>query len=137
MAELDGVFLKEIVDQGLREFPNECCGLIAAEGGAPVKVFPMTNIDASPSTFRMDAEEQLRISSEMEELGMELWAVYHSHTHSEAYPSPTDVRQADFRQAFYPDSRNLILSLADRSAPVLRSFLIVDGQVTEEELTTT
>ena len=52
MTELDGVFFKEIVEQGLREFPNECCGVIAADGdGRPVKVFPMKNTEASPSTL--------------------------------------------------------------------------------------
>jgi proteasome lid subunit RPN8/RPN11 len=130
MAELDGVFYKEIVEQGLREFPNECCGLIAAEGDVPVKVFPMTNADASPVTYRLDGKEQLRVFDEMDEQGWELWGIYHSHTHSEAYPSETDVKLA-----FYPDARYLLLSLADRSAPVLRSFRIEDGGVTEEELT--
>lgn len=130
MAELDGVFYKEIVEQGLREFPNECCGLIAAEGDVPVKVFPMTNADASPVTYRLDGKEQLRVFDEMDEQGWDLWGIYHSHTHSEAYPSETDVKLA-----FYPDARYLVLSLADRGAPVLRSFLIADGEVTEEELT--
>jgi proteasome lid subunit RPN8/RPN11 len=132
MAELDGVFTKEIVEQGLREFPNECCGLIAAEDGVPVKVFPMTNADASPVTYRLDGKEQLRVFDEMDEQGWELWAIYHSHTHSEAYPSETDVKLA-----FYPDARYLLLSLADRGDPVLRAFRIVDGAVTEEELTIT
>ena len=132
MAELDGVFSKEIVEQALREFPNECCGLIAAEGDVPVKVFPMTNADASPVTYRLDGKEQLRVFDEMDEQGWELWGIYHSHTHSEAYPSETDIRLA-----FYPDARYLLLSLADRSAPVLRSFRITDGEVTEEELTIT
>ncbi len=130
MAELDGVFTKEIVEQGLREFPNECCGLIAAEDGVPVKVFPMTNADASPVTYRLDGKEQLRVFDEMDEQGWELWGIYHSHTHSEAYPSETDIKLA-----FYPDARYLLLSLADRSAPILRSFRIADGEVTEEELT--
>jgi proteasome lid subunit RPN8/RPN11 len=131
VAELDGVFVKEIVEQGLREFPNECCGLIAAEDGQPVKVFPMTNADASPVTYRLDGKEQLRVFDEMDEHGWELWGIYHSHTHSEAYPSETDVRLA-----FYPDARYLLLSLADREHPVLRSFWIRDAEVTEEELTT-
>jgi len=130
MAELDGVFYEEIVEQGLREFPNECCGLIAAEGDAPVKVFPMRNADASPVTYRLDGKEQLRVFDEMDEQGWELWGIYHSHTHSEAYPSETDIKLA-----FYPDARYLLLSLADRTAPVLRSFRITDGEVTEEELT--
>ncbi len=130
MAELDGVLYKEIVEQGLREFPNESCGLIAAADGVPAKVFPMTNADASPVTYRLDGKEQLQVFDQIDDEGLELWAIYHSHTHSEAYPSETDIRLA-----FYPDARYLLLSLSDRSAPVLRSFWIVDGTVTEEELT--
>ena len=133
MSELDGVFFKEIVDQGLREFPNECCGLIAADGGVPVKVFPMTNADASPVTYRLDGKEQLRTFEEIDAQGWELWAIYHSHTHSEAYPSETDRKLA-----FYSDSRYILLSLQDREHPVLRSFFIQEGgDVTEEELSIT
>ena len=129
MVRLDDVFVKEIVAQGLREFPNECCGVIAAQGGVPVKVYPMTNADASPATYRLDGKEQLRIFDELDERGWDLWAIYHSHTHSEAYPSETDVRLA-----FYPDARYILLSLSDREHPVLRSFWIRGGEVTEEEL---
>jgi len=132
MAELDGVFYKEIVEQALREFPNEACGLIAAEGGVPVKVYAMINADASPATYRLDGKEQLHVFDELDERGWDLWAIYHSHTHSEAYPSETDRRLA-----FYPDSRYLLLSVADREQPVLRSFFIRDGEVSEEELTVT
>ena len=70
MSELDGVFYKEIVEQGLREFPNECCGVIAAAGGVPVKVFTMTNADASPVTYRLDGKEQLRVFDEIDEQGL-------------------------------------------------------------------
>jgi proteasome lid subunit RPN8/RPN11 len=129
MTEFDGVFLKEIVEHGLREFPNECCGVIAGREDSPVKVFPMKNADASPVTYRLDGREQLRIFDAMDDEGLELWAIYHSHTHSEAYPSETDIRLA-----FYPDARYMLLSLADRDAPELRSFFILDGEVTEEEL---
>ena len=132
MSELDGVFYKEIVEQGLREFPTECCGVIASAGGVPVKVFAMTNADASPVTYRLDGKEQLRVFDEIDEAGWELWAIYHSHTHSEAYPS-----EADRRLAFYPDARYIVVSLADREQPVMRSFSIADGEVTEEELTIT
>ena len=129
MSELDGVFYKEILEQALREFPNECCGVIAAEAGVPVKVFPMRNADASPATYRLDGKEQLKVFDELDDRGWDLWAIYHSHTHSEAYPSETDVRLA-----FYPDARYLLLSLADRSNPVMRSFSIVDGTITQREL---
>ncbi len=129
MTELDGVFFKEIVEQGLREFPNECCGLIAAADGTPVKVIPMKNADASPVTYRLDGKEQLKVFDEMDEQGLELWAIYHSHTHSEAYPSETDRRLA-----FYRDSRYMVLSLADRENPELRSFYLREDEVIEEEL---
>jgi [CysO sulfur-carrier protein]-S-L-cysteine hydrolase len=138
MAELDGVLYKEIVEQGLREFPNEACGVIAAgPDGVPVHVFTATNIDVSSVTFRIDAEEQLRIEREIEERGWETWGYYHSHTHTEGYPSQTDRDRAKYVVAFYPDVRFLILSLEDRGSPVLRSFFIRDGEVTEEELTIT
>ena len=136
MTEFDGVFCKEIVEQGLREFPNECCGVIAATSdGLLVKVFPATNIEASPSSYRLDAAEQFRITTEIEDQGWEMWGFYHSHTHTEAYPSTTDRGQKCY--VFYPDTRCLILSLQDRERPVLRSFFIRDGEVTEEELTIT
>jgi proteasome lid subunit RPN8/RPN11 len=132
MAELDGVFYKEIVEQALREFPNEACGLIASDAGVPVKVYPMTNADSSPATYRLDGMEQLKVFDELDDRGWELWAIYHSHTHTDAYPSETDRKLA-----FYPDSRYLVLSVVDRDEPEIRSFFIRDGEVTDEELTIT
>jgi [CysO sulfur-carrier protein]-S-L-cysteine hydrolase len=133
MIELDGVFVKEIVDHGLREFPNESCGLIAADAdGRPIKAFPMRNADASPVTYRLDGKEQLQVFDEIDRQGWELWAIYHSHTHSEAYPSDTDIRLA-----FYPDARYILVSLQDRDEPAIRSFFIRDGEVQEEELVVT
>jgi [CysO sulfur-carrier protein]-S-L-cysteine hydrolase len=138
LSELDGVFYKEIVEQGLRDFPNECCGVIAAGAdGQPVKVLPATNIDASSVTYRMDANDQLRIDQEIEVRGWTTWAFYHSHTHSEGYPSDTDREHSKRVVAFYPGVRFLILSLERRDEPLMRSFFIADGEVTEEELTIT
>jgi proteasome lid subunit RPN8/RPN11 len=83
-------------------------------------------------TYRLDGREQLRVFDAIDERGWDLWAIYHSHTHTEAYPSETDRRLA-----FYPEARYLLLSLKDRESPVLRSFLIVDGEVEEEDLVIT
>ncbi len=130
--ELGSALYEEIVEHGLREFPNEACGLVAGRDGQAVRVYRMRNADASPVSYRLEPAEQLRAFREIEGEGLELLAIYHSHTHSEAYPSETDRRQA-----FYPESRYLILSLADREHPVLRAFRIVDGAVEEEELRVT
>lgn len=127
--QLERKFYEQMVEQGLAEFPNECCGLMAGSQGQAVKVFPMVNADASPVTYRLEPLQQLKVQDEMDEAGWDLMAIYHSHTHSEAYPSETDRKQA-----FYPDSYYLVLSLSDRKNPILRAFHIIDGEISEEEL---
>jgi proteasome lid subunit RPN8/RPN11 len=131
-VELDGVIYKEMVEHGLREFPNEACGLVAGPPGAAVKFFAMTNLDASPVSYRLDPAEQLHVFDELDEHGWELLGIFHTHTHSEAYPSETDTKLA-----FYPDARYLIMSLTDREHPELKAFTIVDGEIAEEELALT
>jgi proteasome lid subunit RPN8/RPN11 len=131
VIELDSVFYKDMVEQGLEEFPNEACGLIAADSnsGVPAKVFRMTNADASPVSYRLDGKEQLKAFNEMDEEGWELHTIYHTHTHSEAYPSETDRKQA-----FYPDAYYMVMSLSDRENPVLRAFTIRDSEIAEEDV---
>lgn len=131
MLRIDDVLLKEMAEHGLREFPNEACGLVAGRDGAPVRFFAMRNLDASPASYRLDPKEQLQAFDRMDEEGLELLGIFHTHTHSEAYPSETDRRLA-----FYPEASYVVMSLSDRAHPVLRAFRIVDGEVTEEELAT-
>jgi proteasome lid subunit RPN8/RPN11 len=132
MQRLDGVLFKEMVEHGLREFPNEACGLLAGTDGVPVRFFAMGNLDASPVSYRLDPHEQLKVFDEMDEAGLELLGIFHTHTHSEAYPSETDTKLA-----FYPEATYLVMSLADREHPELRAFRIVEDEITEEELTIT
>ncbi|HEX9300694.1 MAG TPA: M67 family metallopeptidase [Actinomycetota bacterium] len=135
MIELDGVFFKEIVEHALRELPNECCGVIAANGdGRPTKVFPARNIEASAERYRIHHRDLIRIQDEMDEEGWSLWAFFHSHTHTEAYPSDTDRREATNTQDWYPGVRYLIVSLTDRERPELRAFFLRDGDVEEDEV---
>ena len=91
----------------------------------------MRNADASPVTYRFDSEEQLKVWNQSRDEGLDddPYAIVHSHTHSEAYPSRTDVEQA-----LYPDTYYLILSLENRDDPVVRGFRIVDGEISEEEV---
>lgn len=123
----------EAVEHARRDFPNECCGLIAGqpiEGGYRAeRLYPMENVEHSPLAYRLDPREQLRVFDEIDEKGLELVAIYHSHTHSPAYPSPTDIRLA-----YYPDSYYVIVSLSDPDAPDMRAFRIIDGQVNKQEV---
>jgi proteasome lid subunit RPN8/RPN11 len=127
--ELDRVFFDEMVEHGLAAFPNEACGLLAGKEARPEKFFAMTNQDASPVSYRLDPKEQLKVFDEIDDEGWDLLGIFHTHTHSEAYPSETDQKQA-----FYPDALYLLMSLSDREAPVLRGFRISDGTVSEEEV---
>jgi proteasome lid subunit RPN8/RPN11 len=110
------------------DLPNEACGLLAGPDGRAEHVYRMRNADNSPMTYRLDSAEQLRVFNEIEDKGWEIAAIYHSHTHTEAYPSETDRRQA-----FYPDAHYILVSLAD-SEPVVRAYLIRDGEIEEQEL---
>ena len=127
--KLSREFADAIVEQAKAEHPNEACGLLAGNDGSPTKLFRMTNAERSPVIYRMEPKEQLRVFNEIEELGLDLVAIYHSHTRSPAYPSNTDVKQA-----YYPDAVYLIVSLADPAEAILRGFDIKDGKVTEVEL---
>jgi proteasome lid subunit RPN8/RPN11 len=129
MLELDRVFFDEMVEHGLAAFPNEACGLLAGKEGRPVKFFAMANQDASPASYRLDPREQLKVFDEIEDEDWELLGIFHTHTHSDAYPSETDLRQA-----FYPEAMYVVMSLSDRANPVVRAFRIEDGEVAEEEV---
>jgi len=121
--------IEEMIRHAQREYPNEACGLLAGRDSRVEKVYQMTNAEHSPVTYRLDPEEQFRAFMEIEEAGWELLAIYHSHSHSPAYPSATDLELA-----FYPDSLYLIISLADRDQPIIRAFRIVEGVVEEERV---
>jgi [CysO sulfur-carrier protein]-S-L-cysteine hydrolase len=129
MIELERVFFDQMVEHGLAAFPNEACGLLAGKDGRPVKFFPMTNRDSSPVSYRLDPKEQLTVFDEIDDEGWDLLAIFHTHTHSEAYPSETDLRQA-----FYPEALYLLMSLSDREKPVLRGFRIENGAIGEDEV---
>jgi [CysO sulfur-carrier protein]-S-L-cysteine hydrolase len=122
--------LDEIVQHARQDLPNECCGLVAAQDGVAVKVFPATNVHASPLRFEIDGREVLKVQNEIDERGWTLGSLYHSHTKSAAYPSQTDVNFAEF----WPGLTWLIVSLEDPDEPSMRTFEIGSGDVSEQEL---
>jgi [CysO sulfur-carrier protein]-S-L-cysteine hydrolase len=120
--------LDEILDHARVEAPIECCGMIASRDGEAVRVYRAANAAASPLRYEIDGGEQYRIQMEIEDAGLDLGAIYHSHTRTEPYPSQTDINLA-----FYPDAMYVIVGLAG-DQPEVRGFQIRDGQVEEAEL---
>jgi [CysO sulfur-carrier protein]-S-L-cysteine hydrolase len=117
------------------DHPDEACGVIVGPEGSdvPSRLVRMINAERSPTFFRFEPEEQFALYKQLSMTGEEIVVVYHSHTATEAYPSRTDISLASEPQAHY-----VIVSTAESGAsegPVsVRSFRIVDGAVTEEEM---
>ena len=116
----------EMVDHCLAGRPNEACGILGAKDDQVVKVFRMTNASFSPVRYSLDPKEQLAVYNKLDENGWELGGVFHSHTHTQAYPSPTDVRLAS------EDVPYIIVSLAE-DAPAIRAYRIIKENWTDSE----
>jgi len=128
-----------------KEDPYECCGLLGGKNGIATEIYPVTNLPSDDPAVRdlkvpkdrtlryiMAPKEQIIAFKNMRENRTELVAIYHSHTHSPAYPSATDVRLA-----FYPDVHYLIVSLEDKNKPHIRAFRIVKETIREEDISFT
>jgi proteasome lid subunit RPN8/RPN11 len=129
--KLDQGFVDEMIAHALKDAPNECCGIIAGPGGKAEKLYQAKNAEASPYRYKVDDADLFRIYREASDNDWDFVAIYHSHTKSEAYPSPTDVRLA-----FWPEARYVLVSMKDPEAPVVRAFRIIDGEISEEEIVT-
>lgn len=120
----------EMLAHCLSRYPKEACGYVAGRAdGAAEQVYPMRNVEDSAVGYAMDPREQLHLEREMRQRGQRLVGIYHSHTASEAYPSPVDVRLA-----ISPDVSYVLVSLKDRARPVCKSYRIDGNRVEEEPL---
>jgi proteasome lid subunit RPN8/RPN11 len=127
---------QDLVEAAYLGYPDEACGLLAgpADQGSSDSIetvsrfYPCVNTAASARIYTIDPLEHLRAENDAEDRGLEINGVMHSHTHSEPFPSPTDVAQAPD-----PNWHYVILSLK-REVPEVRSYRIVDGQILEESI---
>ena len=131
MLELPREMVDQVIAHARRDHPDEACGVIAGRDGAATRVVEMENAERSPTFYRFDAREQLRVWREMDDADEVPFVVYHSHTATEAHPSRTDITLAS-----EPDAHYLLVSTRSQDAEV-RSFRIVEGVVTEEEIALT
>ncbi|MFF0060768.1 Mov34/MPN/PAD-1 family protein [Streptomyces sp. NPDC005279] len=134
MLTLTEALYNQIVAHARADHPDEACGMVAGPEGAgrPERFIPMLNAARSPTFYEFDSVDLLKLYRELDDRDEEPVIIYHSHTATEAYPSRTDISYANEPGAHY-----VLVSTADidEAGPFqFRSFRIVDGVVTEEEV---
>jgi [CysO sulfur-carrier protein]-S-L-cysteine hydrolase len=129
-------YYDEIIAHAREDAPNECCGIIAGSNGDATKLYRAINAAASPFRYEVQPKDLLRINRDIDDHDWDVFGIYHSHTHTQAYPSGTDVRLA-----FYPEAYYILVSLGDPDKPDVspnnpdvRAYRIVDEKVTEETI---
>ena len=133
MLRLPSSVRDQLVAHALDGLPEEACGLLAAAPGTDevVRFYPCRNAAASARLYEVHPLDHLHADRDAEAQGLEIVGVVHSHTHTPAYPSPTDVAQVPD-----PSWHYVIVSLArEYPEPEVRSYRIVDGQIEEEPVT--
>jgi [CysO sulfur-carrier protein]-S-L-cysteine hydrolase len=142
-AAIPAALVQELIDHARAGYPNEACGLVigdrpAAEGGRPIRFEATRNKAASPYRYEIDPDDLYRLTVATDDANETFWGIVHSHTHTPAVPSPTDIELA-----FYPDALYVLVSLgedeADRGAgtPSVRAWRIVQTSVYEVSLDVT
>jgi [CysO sulfur-carrier protein]-S-L-cysteine hydrolase len=128
---IDSAIVDAIVVHARRDHPDEACGVVAGPIGSdqPTRLIPMDNAARSMTFYEFDSLEQLRVWRQMDDNDEEPVVIYHSHTATEAYPSRTDISFAGEPGAHY-----VLVSTREPDSEEIRSFRIVDGVVTEEEV---
>ncbi len=130
MLTLTRELLDRMIAHCLTGYPAEACGLLGGDPatGETTSVHPTRNAAASAKLYTVDPRDHLRADRAVEDAGGSIIGVFHSHTHTDAYPSPTDVDQAPDPAWHY-----VIVSLRD-TEPMVRSYRIVDGRIDEEPI---
>jgi [CysO sulfur-carrier protein]-S-L-cysteine hydrolase len=128
--------VEEIVAHARRDHPDEACGVVAGPEGSdrPERFIPMLNAVRSPTFYEFDSGDLLRLYRDMDSRGEVPVVIYHSHTATEAYPSRTDISYASEPEAHYVLVSTREDAAANSTGHELRSYRIVDGVVTEEQV---
>ena len=131
MIKISKSHLDEIIEHAKEESPNECCGILVGTSNSVSKVHKITNDAKSPYRYVMNSQQQLDVILDCDRNDLDMIAFYHSHTHSPAYPSDTDVRMAV--QSGWLDIIYILISLEDKSNPIVKSYSINENSEILEE----
>jgi len=123
---LDRSLFQQILQHCTEALPREACGVLGGVGNQVEHVYCLKNVASGYDRYLADPEEQLAAFRDLEDKGLELVAIFHSHPVGAAYPSDTDVSQA-----YYPQTLQLIIGLRNPERPVGRVFQITDGVIRE------
>ena len=123
-------------DHSLGTDPEEACGVLLGKNGDVIKNVRIKNSHQEPLTrYTMDSEELLKVTLEADEKNIDIIGYYHSHDYSQAYPSTTDIKEAITHNFGYPEDYHYILiSLVEKTRPVMRAFKIHSDESVEEEV---
>ncbi len=131
MISVPSNFVDEMIEHAVQENPNECCGILAGKDGLISALYRVRNSTPSPYRYVMDPKDQMDVMKESDELGLDLMAFYHSHTHSPAYPSETDTRMAV--ESGWVDFCYVLVSL-EKQEPEVRFYMVdAKGDISNEE----
>ncbi|MEI6040771.1 MAG: M67 family metallopeptidase [Actinomycetes bacterium] len=134
--QISHAIVNAILEQSRVEYPDECCGVILGKIGSdkPERLKPMINAAHSPTFYEFDSKDLLALYRELDDNDEEIVVIYHSHTETQAYPSRTDISYASEPGAHY-----VLVSTRKEIAPEneFRSYRIIDGLVTEEDVVIT
>ena len=138
MLSISREIVDSIVEHAQKDHPDEACGVVAGavNSDTPSRFIPMLNAARSTTFYEFDSGDLLRLYREMDSNDEEPVVIYHSHTATEAYPSRTDIAYASEPNAHYVLVSTSEAGVVTADAP-LRSYRIVEGVVTEEEVTIT
>ena len=132
MLSIGKEFANEMIAHSQEDDPNECCGILSGDDETIKKLYRITNSTPSPFRYQMDPQDFLNAMQDGDNNGWDMLAFYHSHTHSPAYPSKTDVRMA--LESWMLDVYYVLVSLENKDEPQIRAFHIgEEGEITEEE----
>ena len=115
--------MAELITHALEDDPNECCGLLLGTGEDADELYRMSNVNKKPiSRYTMQPGELLEAQRKAKKSDREFIAIYHSHAFTQGYPSVTDVKNAVKVSSI--STRHVIVSLVEKTRPVIRAFAI-------------